>query len=826
MTSSYDEIDTDEDIDDSKYDFSAFIKNGKIDMEKVAECTVDDPNKENQTPVQEDTRAEEPKNVETKTASKTATTADELAIGSIGATITTPSHTAQQIDPNLLSNQNLHQFSKVLHQKQAEMKAEKERIRIEKEEIENATSMQKELEYLNQKEKVFKTLPSGAIEEVVEEKTEEVEGFIDFDNIDLSEVEIKLRILLKGHKEVVHIIGDKGETITNIRTVSEARVKIDNPEDYERLKNEASESMIELAFLRKCSERILTISGNQDQINTALELVTAAIDLGKNKMVGKKRTNNPVVLKLIFPTHMCGVILGKGGNSAAKLREETGAKLEIDNELLPNSTERLIKCAGDAEQCADVVQKIVDLLLMSTIQRAKKNQEYQLKGHKPPKEIETTPYEPRIDPKYLKKSKKSEKKSKRDEAHDEKMAALQMAYQIAKNNGIPPPTGRGLETSIMGFNKTLIKVAEINIGAIIGPNGSRIKRIRSLSGAYVKICDPIEDELKRNIEISGSTPNDFSKSINQVSMAGYLINCCNDLYGNTTSGRMNNPFSKNSDGSFKTQLGDWLMTTNTTPEEQLVLKSFFMDFEQKQNFETEGYNEFHASKSGLGQHQSNPNSDQPSSSKFLPGMKGYGFDNFKRPKPPGPPHRAKFNKNYYSNQDSNKRTNEEAQLELQDYLEKTKRPRKSKKSKKAKRQKEENRVEELKRQNQNRSNKEILEDLMNEAAAVQGSSSSNLHENEEGHEGYLDIDEGEVNDEISNIRWGSTSKSSSSSKKSSAGFGQKNDLKPYLDMEEGDSIPKSTSKKLSTGNTVNEGVIPGDAPRRPTYIEEIDEMFG
>ena len=186
MTSSYDvdEIDTDEDIDDSKYDFSAFIKNGKIDMEKVAECTVDDPNKENQTPVtQEDTRAEEPKNVATKTATKTATTADELALGSIGATITTPSHTAQQIDPNLLSNQNLHQFSKVLHQKQAEMKAEKERIRIEKEEIENATSMQKELEYLNQKEKVFKTLPSGAIEEVVEEKIEEVEGLIDFDNI-------------------------------------------------------------------------------------------------------------------------------------------------------------------------------------------------------------------------------------------------------------------------------------------------------------------------------------------------------------------------------------------------------------------------------------------------------------------------------------------------------------------------------------------------------------------------------------------------------------------------------------------------------------------
>merc|ERR1711879_552936 len=44
----------------------------------------------------------------------------------------------------------------------------------------------------------------------------------------------------------------------------------------------------------------------------------------------------------------------------------------------------------------------------------------------------------------------------------------------------------------------------------------------------------------------------------------------------------NNPFEKQTDGSFKYQLGEWLSTTNAKVEEQMVIKTFFESYAQKQ----------------------------------------------------------------------------------------------------------------------------------------------------------------------------------------------------------------------------------------------------
>ena len=314
-----------------------------------------------------------------------------------------------------------------------------------------------------------------------------------------------------------------------------------------------------------------------DKNPSSPDLITAALDRAKNTIINKKRTVSPVTLKLIMPTHMCGVILGKSGATAEELRNKTGAKLDITNELLVNSTERLVICSGDPEETAIVCQKIMELLLMNEIRRAKLEQKY----GPPKKPIVNTPYEPRVVSKYLKMSKKQEKRSKREMENDEKMAALQLAYRLADKNGIPPPSrnSKGLKTKLLGLNKQLLYVQEINIGAIIGPNGSRIQRVRDLSKCHIIIQQPLEGEDRREIILEGQQQ--------KIQMANYLINCCNDLYGSNSSGLMNNPYAVDKDGNYTSQLGDWLQSNHIKPEEEILFKSFFATYQQKLDKEEE-----------------------------------------------------------------------------------------------------------------------------------------------------------------------------------------------------------------------------------------------
>ena len=65
------------------------------------------------------------------------------------------------------------------------------------------------------------------------------------------------------------------------------------------------------------------------------------------------------------------------------------------------------------------------------------------------------------------------------------------------------------------------------------------------------------------------------------------------MYGDNAQGKMNNPFEKQTDGSFKYQLGEWLSTTNAKVEEQMVIKTFFESYAQKQAMKgtaSTGYN--------------------------------------------------------------------------------------------------------------------------------------------------------------------------------------------------------------------------------------------
>lgn len=54
------------------------------------------------------------------------------------------------------------------------------------------------------------------------------------------------------------------------------------------------------------------------------------------------------------------------------------------------------------------------------------------------------------------------------------------------------------------------------IGCIIGRQGAKINEIRQMSGAQIKIANPVEGSTDRHVTISGSHAS--------ISLAEYLIN--------------------------------------------------------------------------------------------------------------------------------------------------------------------------------------------------------------------------------------------------------------------------------------------------------------
>ena len=70
----------------------------------------------------------------------------------------------------------------------------------------------------------------------------------------------------------------------------------------------------------------------------------------------------PVTLYMIVPTSQCGSIIGKSGYRIREIREKTGCNVKIANDLLPNSTEKLITLYGEPrviEGCVDAICQVM-----------------------------------------------------------------------------------------------------------------------------------------------------------------------------------------------------------------------------------------------------------------------------------------------------------------------------------------------------------------------------------------------------------------------------------------------------------------------------------
>ncbi|XP_078192649.1 poly(rC)-binding protein 2 isoform X11 [Callithrix jacchus] len=339
-------------------------------------------------------------------------------------------------------------------------------------------------------------------------------------------VTLTIRLLMHG-KEVGSIIGKKGESVKKMREESGARINI-------------SEG--------NCPERIITLAGPTNAIFKAFAMIIDKLeeDISSSMTNSTAASRPPVTLRLVVPASQCGSLIGKGGCKIKEIRESTGAQVQVAGDMLPNSTERAITIAGIPQSIIECVKQICVVMLES-----------------PPKGV-TIPYRPKPSSSPV-------------------IFAGGQAYTIQGQYAIPQPdltklhqlamqqshfpmthgnTGfSGIESSspeVKGYwgldasaqttsheltipndgqawwltpvIPTLWEVeagrsrgqgietilAIMLIGCIIGRQGAKINEIRQMSGAQIKIANPVEGSTDRQVTITGSAAS--------ISLAQYLIN--------------------------------------------------------------------------------------------------------------------------------------------------------------------------------------------------------------------------------------------------------------------------------------------------------------
>lgn len=164
---------------------------------------------------------------------------------------------------------------------------------------------------------------------------------MDFDS-DHVDANLAIRLLMPG-KEVGVIIGMKGETIKRFRQLTGAKINISD---------------------NSSPERVVSIIGTAKSIHDTFTLLVERMSEAIDSQSRKSRvTAPPLTFRLIVPASQCGSLIGKGGSNIKRIRDESGANIQVASEMLPNSTERAVTISGYDDSVTQCVYQVCKVLL-------------------------------------------------------------------------------------------------------------------------------------------------------------------------------------------------------------------------------------------------------------------------------------------------------------------------------------------------------------------------------------------------------------------------------------------------------------------------------
>ncbi|KAJ3055203.1 RNA binding protein, heterogenous nuclear RNP-K like protein [Rhizophlyctis rosea] len=293
---------------------------------------------------------------------------------------------------------------------------------------------------------------------------------------------ITLRALVSSREAGV-IIGKGGKNVAEVREKAGVRAGVSK-------------------VVQGVHERIMTVSG-------ALHNVSQAYGIVARHLLENPTSNIPpahpdwTTIRLLVSHQLMGSVIGKAGSRIREIQEESGAKIVVSKELLPQSTERVIDIYGLADSIQIAVNQIGECIL-NDYDRAAGTILY---TPQPRTSIRTSGL--RHDDGPLSGGPRERRRSSLTESPASAAGTptygggRRFSRPAGPNGSTPTSANRPSSAAEEGESQTLAIPADM-IGCIIGKGGSFINQIRRASGARLRIDDVQEGQTERVVTISGT----------------------------------------------------------------------------------------------------------------------------------------------------------------------------------------------------------------------------------------------------------------------------------------------------------------------------------
>lgn len=267
--------------------------------------------------------------------------------------------------------------------------------------------------------------------------------------------------LLLPHAACGIVIGQGGAMVTMIRDATGAAVDVQESPAPPPLAGGAPQG----------SERIITLAGDFGSVYSAFQMVLQHLAAATQDPLVTSRPPGSVEAVVLVPRNKTGGLIGRGGASINRVRQDSGATVKV------GAPEDVVSGDPDVRKC--VVSGGVDQVMAA----------FTLIVHK----LEETP---------------AGAARAADAVPQQGYAQNPYVQQQYAPQGMPAQLAPG--TMPVQF-----QVPNESMGAVIGRAGATINQIRSMSGAKVDIAQSVPGMPMRLVTVTG-TPD-------QIQMAQYLI---------------------------------------------------------------------------------------------------------------------------------------------------------------------------------------------------------------------------------------------------------------------------------------------------------------
>jgi heterogeneous nuclear rnp K-like protein 2 len=142
-----------------------------------------------------------------------------------------------------------------------------------------------------------------------------------------SELDISVRAIVTT-KEAGVVIGKEGKSVSAIREVTGVKVGVSK-------------------VIPGVHERILTVSGPLPNVSKAFALIAENLleSMHANQMENQIH-HDALTIRCLVSHQLVGSVIGKSGSKIREIQDESGAKIVVSKDMLPQSTERIVEVYG------------------------------------------------------------------------------------------------------------------------------------------------------------------------------------------------------------------------------------------------------------------------------------------------------------------------------------------------------------------------------------------------------------------------------------------------------------------------------------------------